>query len=170
MPSPPVRLSDLDREVLLKAAARATSGSDSSAPFRLRAGLLVQMLAFYDDLRRRNITIDTFERLVAGDLQRDADVDRGAERLLRQTRFLAAAFRGYEARVMEAGGADEHALRLELLNTRFARPMRHVIVSVGERFGTPAGLWPADFDVLTQLPSLERIDIVATHATVAAGL
>jgi len=69
MASPPRRLGDLEREVLLKAAARATADSENSAPFRVRAGLLVQMLALYDDLRRRNMSIDTFERLVAGDLE-----------------------------------------------------------------------------------------------------
>jgi hypothetical protein len=52
MPMPPRRLSDLEREVILNAAARATTGSEYSAPFRLRAGLLVQMLSLYDDLRR----------------------------------------------------------------------------------------------------------------------
>jgi RecB family exonuclease/inactivated superfamily I helicase len=169
MPSPPRRLSDLEREVLLKAAARAAD-SEHSAPFRVRAGLLVQMLAMYDDLRRRNISIETFERLVAGDLQRDADVDRGAERLLRQTRFLAAAFRGYEARLAESGGVDEHALRAQLLRSEPARPMRRVIVTVGERSMDPAGLWPADIDLLTQMPLLEQVDIIATHGTIAAGL
>src|SRR5205823_2925577 len=169
MPSPPRRLSDLEREVLLKAAARDTADSENSAPFRLRAGLLVQMLALYDDLRRRNVSIDTFERLLTGDLQRDAEIDRGAERLLRQTRFLAAAFRGYEARLAESGGVDEHALRVGLLKSEPARPMRRVIVSVGDRSVDAAGLWPADFDLLAQIPFLERVDFVATQATIAAG-
>jgi len=133
MPSPPRRLSDLEREVLLKAAARATEGSENSPPFRVRAGLLVQMLALYDELRRRNVSVDTFDRLVTGDLIRDADTDRGAERLLRQTRFLAASFRGYEARLEESGGVDEHALRALLVQSESARPMRHVVVTVGER-------------------------------------
>ncbi len=119
--TPPRRLSDLEREVLLKAAARAAADSEHGAPFRVRAGLLVQMLALYDDLRRRNVSIETFERLVAGDLQRDAEIDRGAERLLRQTRFLAAAFHGYEARLAESGGVDEHALRAQLVSDRWTR-------------------------------------------------
>jgi len=170
MPSPSRRLSDLEREVLLKAAARATADSGHSAPFRLRAGLLVQMLAFYDDLRRRNVSIDTFERLVTGDLQRDAELDRGAERLLRQTKFLAASFRGYETRLADAGGVDEHTLRGQLLSAESARPVRQAIVTVGDRSVDPAGLWPADFDLLTQLPLLERVDIVATRGTIAAGL
>ena len=43
-------------------------------------------------------------------------------------------------------------------------------MTVGERSVDSAGLWPADLALLTQLPLLEQIDIVATHATIAAGL
>lgn len=167
--SPPRRLSDLEREVLLKAAAREVSDSGAGAPFRLRAGLLMEMLGFYDDLRRRDVPVDRFERLLAGELERDAPIDRGAERLLRQTRFLAATFRGYEARLAATGGVDEHALRAELLRAEPARPLRHVIVTIGDRSCDGAGLWPGDFDLLARIPLLEQVDIVATQATVAAG-
>ena len=51
-----------------------------------------------------------------------------------------------------------------------SRPLRQVVVTVGERSVDSAGLWPADLALLTQLPLLEQIDIVATHATIAAGL
>jgi RecB family exonuclease len=170
MQVPPRRLSDLEREVILKAAARAAESAEQRAPFRLRAGLLVQMLAFYDDLRRRNVPIDTFERLIAGDLERDAEIDRGAERLLRQTRFLAAAFRGYETCVAESGAVDEHALREELLKRESPRPLRQVVITIGERSVDTAGLWPCDFDLLTQLPLLQQVDVVATRASLAAGL
>ncbi|HKY21675.1 MAG TPA: PD-(D/E)XK nuclease family protein [Vicinamibacterales bacterium] len=170
MPSPPRRLSDLEREVLMNAAARDVAGSDIGAPFRLRAGLLVEMLALYDDLRRRDASVDSFERVISRDLERDADADRGAERLLRQTRFLAASFRGYEARRDATGAVDEYALRSRLLEVESSRPLKQVIVTVGERSVDPAGLWPADLGLLTQLPYLERIDVVATRATIAAGL
>ena len=93
LPSPPRRLTDLEREVLLNAAARDAAASEVEPPFRLRAGLLVEMLALYDDLRRRDSSVDDFERVLARELERDADDDRGAARLLKQTRFLAAAFR-----------------------------------------------------------------------------
>ncbi len=43
-------------------------------------------------------------------------------------------------------------------------------MTVGERSVDAAGLWPADLELLTQLPHLEQIDIVATRATIAAGL
>lgn len=170
MPSPPRRLSELEREVLMNAAARDVAGSDIAAPFRLRAGLLVEMLALYDDLRRRDSSVDGFERVITRDLERDADLDRGAERLLRQTRFLAASFRGYEARRDATGAVDEYALRSRLVEIVPARPLKQIIVTVGERSVDPAGLWPADLDLLTRLPRLEQIDIVATRATIAAGL
>ena len=169
LPSPPRRLADLEREVLLNAAAKEAADSDTGAPFRLRAGLLVEMLGLYDDLHRRASSVESFERLLTRDLERDADSDRGAERLLRQTRFLAASFRRYETRRDATGAVDEGALRTRLLETEPARPLRHIILTVGERSVDPGGLWPADLDLLTRLPHLEQIDIVATHATIAAG-
>jgi RecB family exonuclease len=167
--SPPRRLSELEREVLLNAAAKEAAASNT-APFRLRPGLLVNMLALYDDLRRRGASVDTFERLLSRDLERDADSDRGAQRLLDQTRFLAAAFREYEARRDRTGAVDEHTLRSCLLDSTPAQPFRHLIVTVGERSVDPSGLWPADFDLLARLPLVEQIDIVATQPMIAAGL
>jgi inactivated superfamily I helicase len=166
---PPRRLHDLEREVLLKSAARAITGGENAAPFRLRAGLLVEMLSLYDDLRRRNVSVDRFESAMTEDLERDAPSDRGAERLLRQTKFLAAAFRGYESRLAVSGRVDEHALRTQLLQQEPARPLRQIVVTVGDRTGDSAGLWKADFDLLARLPRLEEIDIVATHEMLAAG-
>lgn len=170
LPSPPRRLTDLEREVLLNAAARDVAAYEVDPPFRLRAGLLVEMLALYDELQRRDSSVDTFERVLVRELERDAEDDRGAARLLKQTRFLAAAFRGYEARRDATGAVDEYALRTRLLDSSAARPFRHIVVTVGERSVDSAGLWPADLALLTQLPALEQIDIVATHAMIAAGL
>ncbi len=169
LPAPPRRLSDLEREVLLNAAAREVAASGIEAPFRLRAGLLVEMLALYDDLRRRDSSVDDFERLLAHDLERDADADRGAERLLRQTRFLAAVFRAYEGKRDATGAVDEYALRSQLLRIEPSRPLNQVIVTVAERSIDPSGLWPADFDLLTRLPHLAHVDIVTTQATIAGG-
>jgi RecB family exonuclease len=169
LPVPPRRLSDLEREVVLKSAARDITDDESATPFRLRAGLVVEMLSLYDDLRRCNVSVDRFESVMTEDLARDAASDRGAERLLRQTKFLAAAFRGYESRLAASGRVDEHALRTQLLQTEPAPPLRQIIVTVGDRMGDSVGLWKADFDLLTRLPRLEEIDIVATHETLAAG-
>ena len=115
-------------------------------------------------------SVDNFERVLVRELQRDADDDRGAARLLKQTRFLAATFRGYEARRDATGAVDEDALRAKLLDAEFSQPLRQIVVTVGERSVDAAGLWPADLALLTQLPHLEHIDIVATRATIAAGL
>jgi CRISPR/Cas system-associated exonuclease Cas4 (RecB family) len=167
--APPPRLSPLEREVLLTAAAREAASSDTGAPFRLRAGLLVEMLALYDDLRRRGSSVDDFERLLARDLERDAESDRGAERLLWQTQFLAAAYRGYETRRDATGFLDEHTLHSKLLEDEPVRPLKQVIITVGEQSIDPSGLWPSDFELLTRLPRLEQVDIVATHSTIAAG-
>lgn len=169
LPSPPPRLTDLEREVLLKSAARDIDVEGNRAPFRLRAGLLVEMLSLYDDLRRRSVPVDRFESVMTEDLERDAASDRGAERLLRQTKFLAAAFRGYETRLATSGRVDEHALRTLLLHTEPVRPLRHVVLTVGDRTGDPAGLWKADFDLLRRLPLLEEVDLILTRATLAAG-
>ena len=69
LPAPPPRLTALERDVLAAAAARDAAGSGTPAPFTPRAGLLVEMLALYDELRRRHQTVDSFERLLAGDLE-----------------------------------------------------------------------------------------------------
>jgi len=168
LPSPPPRLNDLEREILLKSAARDAK-EQNPAPFGLRAGMLVEMLNLYDELRRRNVTVDRFESAMTEELGRDADSDRGAERLLRQTKFLAAAFRGYQERMNASGRVDEHALRTYLLQTEPARPLQQLIVTVGDRTSDSAGLWKTDFDLLARLPRLEHVDIVATREMLAAG-
>ena len=33
----------------------------------------------------------------------------------------------------------------------------------------PHGLWTADFDLLSRLPGLDRVDVVATEALLATG-
>jgi len=165
------RLSALEREVLLGAAAREAVESGAVPPFRLRPGLIAGMLAFYDALRAQQRTIDTFERVVVGDLEPRADVDRGAERLLRQTRFLAAAFRAFEARLASSGGLDEHGLRQRLLEPGTTSGFSHIVITVGDRTAEPSGgLYPADFDLMVRLPDVRAIDIVATSRQLAAGL
>ena len=47
----------------------------------------------------------------SGMLEPGAADDRGAERLVRQTRFLVSAFRRFEQRRDATGAIDEHALR-----------------------------------------------------------
>ena len=172
LPSPPRRLSDLEREVLLKAAAREIAG------VRDRRAVPAASRAARRDARASTTIFGgatrpsmTFERLLTRRSRaRRRRSTAAPSACFGKRRFLAAAFRGYEARRDAPARVDEHALRAQLLETEPARPLRHVIVTVGERSVDPAGLWPADFDLLTRLPLLEQIDIVATQATIAAGL
>ncbi len=138
----------------------------------MRPGIVAEMLRFYDTLRRQQKTVADFERLVLEDLEPRAEFDRGAERLLRQTRFLAAAFRVFEERLGASGALDEHILRQRLVGGEAAGgPIRRVILTMGDRVSDPsAGLYPADFDLLARIPHLESIDIVATRAALLAGL
>lgn len=165
----PPLLSDFEREALLRRAAREVEGRGIAPPFEVRPGLIVEILRFYDELGRRHRTIDAFDRLMTDTLEPAVDYDRGAARLLQQTRFLAATFRAYQVAVDESGGIDEHALRAQALVEPTARPLGHVILTVGDEACGTGGLWPADFDLLSRLPALERIDVVATEEQLAAG-
>ena len=78
----PGRLTDYEREVIFRRSAIEASEQGAPAPFRLRAGLLVELLSFYDELRRRDRTVPAFDRLLTGSLEPSAESDRGAERLL----------------------------------------------------------------------------------------
>jgi RecB family exonuclease len=162
-------LSDTEREALAMVACRAARDAGHEPPFRLRPGLVAEALRFYDALGRYQKDITTFERLALGLLEPGAADDRGAERLVRQTRFLAAAFRELEARQTEAG-ADEHVLRARLLTSPAPRPYRHVVVAVGDRSGDRYGLWPADWDLLARLPALAQLDVVVTDTALAGDL
>jgi len=218
----PPRLSELEREVIFRRAALDASARGTAAPFKLRPGLIVEILAFYDELRRRDRTTDAFERLMFGSLEGSAEIDRGAERLLRLTRFLGAAFRVFEDRVEKTGRVDEHGLRALLIDAEGAAALkgcattvtnalpgsasvtkalprsasvtnalprgasdtnalqgnadatdecayRHVIVTVPDQAADARGLWLADYDLLTRMPGLEQLDVIATENVLAAG-
>jgi RecB family exonuclease len=163
--APPRRLTASERDVMIRASARAAS----AGPHPLRPGLVAEMLRFYDQLRRQGRAVGRFEELLEETFHSEADLDRGAARMLAQTRLLVAAFRGYEQRVGASGACDEHTLRDRLLAEPAARPVRHVIVTVGDWIADPQGLYLADFDLLTRLPGLEAIDLVATERLLASG-
>jgi ATP-dependent helicase/nuclease subunit B len=164
-----VLLTPAEREVLLGVACRAAKDAGADPPFRLRPGLIAEILAFYDALRRQQKDVQTFERLALGLLEPGAAYDRGAERLVRQTRFLVAAFGEFERR-SAAAGLDEHALRADLLATAAPRPYRHIVVTVGDRAFDPNGLTPVDWDLLSRLPGLERLDVLVTDRLLAGAL
>jgi len=168
----PGRLSDYEREVIFRRCAIDASEQGAPAPFRLRAGLLVELLSFYDELRRRDRTVPAFDRLLTGSLEPSAESDRGAERLLRLTRFLTVAFTIFEERIAATDRVDEHRLRALLIGSagrETAWAYRHVIVTVPDQAADPRGFWPADYDLLARLPRLDRLDIVATENVLAAG-
>jgi RecB family exonuclease len=172
LPQAPPRLTDFEREVIFRRAAIDAAEQGTPAPFRLRPGLVVEILAFYDELRRRDKTVAAFERLLVGSLESSADTDRGAERLLRLTRFLAAAFTIFEQRIAATHRVDEHGLRALLMEPserERAGAYRHVVVTVPDQAADPRGLWLADYDLLARMPGLERLDIVATENVLAAG-
>ena len=165
---PPRRLSPLERDVMAQAAARAAAAGVDGLSFRLRPGLVAEMLRFYDQLRRQSQQVKRFEELIEEALGAD-DVDRATRRMRIQTRFLAGAFRDYERRVRESGACDEHTLRERLIAQPAADPVRGVIVTIPDWIADAEGLYQADFDLLTRVPGLESLDIVATERVLASG-
>ncbi len=160
-------LTTCEREVLLRSAASRSVASGCVPPFDLRPGLIAEMLRFYDQLRRQRQSVQRFEELLGQRLE--GDDDRGAIRLLQQTRFLAAAFHEYESRLSQSGGVDEHALREHLIATVPASPLTDLVVAVGDWIADAHGLAAVDFDLLTRINGLERIDIVATERVLHSG-
>jgi RecB family exonuclease len=169
MSDPPERLGRVEREVLLARAAAEAAAAGAVPPFEIRPALVSAMLDLHEAIARRQRTVDDFDRLVGTALEHGAAIDRGARRLLQQTRFLAAAFRAYEDAVARTGAVDEHGLRIRLLADAPADPLVSVVVTVPDQAATPAGLWPADYDLLTRLPGLESLVVVATEAQLEAG-
>jgi RecB family exonuclease len=177
LPDAKPRLSASDREALMRASLRrarveADAALAQDGPLQttdIRPGLVVEVLRLYDQLCRQRQQVDRFEELLEEALERDAEFDRGAARLLRQTRTLAAAFRAYEACTARSDACDEHSLRERLLDTPATTPVRAVLVTVADWIAEPGGLYVADFDLLARLPGLESIDVIATEKILESG-
>jgi len=165
--SPPRRLTGIERDVMAQAAARAAAAGEELS-FKLRPGLVAEMLRFYDHLRRQSQQVDRFEELILETLGKE-DVDRATARMRTQTRFLARAFREYERRARESGAADEHMLRERLIAEPAESPIRHVVVTVADWIADAAGFYSADFDLLARIPGLDTLDIVSTARVLASG-
>ena len=163
LPEMAPQLTDADREALLGVCCRAAAAAGFTPPFRLRPGLIAEILRFYDALRRHEKDVEAFARLALGMLEPGAELDRGAARLVQQTRFLVASFREFERRSLEAG-LDEHQLRQRLLQHHGPNGYRHVVVGVGDQTFDRYGLCAADWDLLSRVPGLERLDVVMTDA------
>ena len=162
-------LSPIERLVCGRAATDDALALGVEPPFKLRPGLVAEFLALYDELRRRQRTIDAFERRLVAELEPSAELDRGARRMLRQTRFLVAMFRAYEQRVSLTGRLDEHGLRALVLDRGLRRPLCQVVVTGADRAAGADGLWSGDFDLLARLPNLARIDLVTTASMLDTG-
>ncbi len=157
------------REILMGVACREAAAGGCQPPFELRPGLVAQVLTFYDTLVDNRRDIATFERLALGRLEPGAEYDRGAERLVRQTVFMVAAFGAFERLCTERGVVDNRVLRSAALASAAERPWRHVVVTVADRSRDRHGLCDADWDLLTRVPGLERIDLVVTDRSLAGA-
>ena len=165
----PPRLGGIERLVCGRAAAEEVRAAGVEPPFKLRPGLVDQFLGLYDELRRHQREVEAFERVLVETLEPSRDLDRGARRMLRQTRFLAGMFRAYERRVAASGRIDEHGVRTLAIERGLRRPVRQVVVTVADRASGHDGLWPGDFDLLARLPDLARLDVVSTSSRLDAG-
>jgi RecB family exonuclease len=161
-------LTAFEREVIVEAAAHEAITEGDIPPFNLRPALVGEIVALYDLVRRQQRSVEDFERVLAGNFDDSASYDRGAERLLGQTRFLSRVFRGYERRRDDHGGLDEHRLRDLLLSSDVAT-YRRAIVTIADRPADADGLWAADFDLLSRLPGLEMLDVISTEEQLATG-
>ncbi|HWF84554.1 MAG TPA: PD-(D/E)XK nuclease family protein, partial [Vicinamibacterales bacterium] len=169
LPQPPPRLAVPERGVIAHAAARQAMAGEPHLPFRLRPGLVAEILRFYDLLRRQSQQVQRFEELIEQQLSGHMGTDPGADRMLQQTRFLAATFREYERRANGTGAVDEHMLRDRLVLDQAPHPVAHVIVAVPDWIADPDGLYVADFDLLTRIPGLAALEIVTTDAMLGSG-
>lgn len=165
----PLSLDTFAREALMRRAARNADAGPSPAPFAVRPGIVAEMVHFYDGLLRHLRSVDDLERVVGATLEAEADSDRGAARLLAQTRFLVTAFRAFAELTVASGGVDEHAVRARALSGRGMSSISHVILAVADDATEPGGLWPCDFDLLARMDGIARIDVVATDAVLDSG-
>jgi hypothetical protein len=144
----PRRLTAYEREAIAQAAAVHAAQAAPDLPFRIRPGLVSEMIKFYDQLRRQSRAVERFGELIEEAIGGEIAGDRGAERMLQQTRFIAQAFSEYEARARVSGGFDEHLLRARLIEVALSPPARHIVVTVADWID-PDGLFVADFDLRT---------------------
>ena len=170
LPGAPRRLTALERDSLAQAAAHAAARAlgEQAVPFRLRPGLISEMLRFYDQLRRQSHRLERFNELIEETLGGGAG-DRGTDRLLAQTRFLNETFAAYETLSRASGAVDEHALRERLMAEPIAPLVTHLIVTLADWIADPDGLFIGDFDLLSRMPGLERLDLVCTEQVLGSG-
>ena len=117
--------------MILAAVSRELVDEGLAPPFEIRPGLIAEMLALYDLVRRLGRTVDDFERNFRDELEKDRDIDRGAREAPAADRLSGRRVSRYESRAAAANALDEHALRAVL-----ARTPRH------DRCGGSSSPWP----------------------------
>ena len=163
------RIDPLAREVLAGAVARAVVAAGPAPPFAV-GRRWSRRCSTSTTLSIATAAASTTSSGWSAPLESGASFDRGAARLLEETRFLAAAFRGYAAALAAAGLVDEHGLRARLLGLEAgAAPFDERVVAVPDFAAAPEGLWPADYDLLTRLAGLESLTVVATEGLLGTG-
>jgi hypothetical protein len=164
-------LTPVEREVMAGRAMRdAMANHPTASPlFDVRPGLVAALLAFYDELRRRQRGTRRFVRTMFRDLAVERGSDRGSESLIQQTRLFGFTFLAYERALAASGGMDEHVLRERLLAEQPELPFDHLVIAVADHPADPRGLWPADFDLLGRLRRLSTLDVVVTDEAHDAG-
>lgn len=168
LPGAARRLSAVERDALAQAAAHeAAAAMPAGLPFSLRPGLVAEMLRFYDQLRRQSQRLERFQELIADAL--GGSDDRGADRLLAQTRFLTAALSAYERRAAASGGWDEHMLRERLSQVPLAPTPSHIIITTADWIAEPDGLYVGDFDLFARMPDLAQLELVCTEQVLGSG-
>jgi hypothetical protein len=68
LPDPPAMLSPYERDVIVASIARDTAARGLAPPFHMRPGLVAEIVALYDQVRRLGRTIDDFDRNLGEDL------------------------------------------------------------------------------------------------------
>jgi RecB family exonuclease len=169
LPVAPRRLSRFEREAIVRSAAAEAIAAGTDPPFHVRPGIVAEIVRFYDQLRRQRQSVSRFEEILVDSLSAEVDLDRGAARMLQQTRFLSAVYRSYERRLAENDLVDEHALRDRLIASAAGDAPLRIILSVADWIADPGGLYHADFDLLARAPGIAAIDVVATADVLASG-
>ena len=166
----PRLLTETEREVLAGVACRTAIEAGNEPPFRLRPGLVAEIVRFYDSLQRHQKGIDTFERLALGALEPGA-----ARRSWRRTSRAPDAFPGQHVPALRAArrchGANGRA-RASPAAARDAgvRSVAHTSCSpsampppTAKGCARRTGICCRDF------PGSRALDIVATDAVVAGA-
>ena len=164
----PRRLTAFEREAIAQSAAVQAANAAPELPFRVRPGLVAEMLKFYDHLRRQSQAAARFGELIEQAIGTDTSSDRG-----RSDASADAVPRARLCRVQErataSGAYDEHLLRARLIEKPLSAPPARMVVTVADWIADPDGLFVADFDLLARMPGVESIEIITTEATLASG-